>query len=720
MAYSLSATVAIVALAGLGVFVIERHRGRQANRLLGGFLLTVAGFLLSALAVQWLTSQSTRPIANLGIRDLSTWMQMANRMVIVFATLFPSLLLHFALEFPRPSLFARTRYVYALYLPGLLLLPLLLTRSLAPFPQFQSYPASPWFAIWRIWLLLYLLLSVVALYLSYRRAASRIEKQQLALMLVGLGVPFVALPVGWQFSGWVQSGWGNATWIFAAALLSYGIARYQLLDIRIAVRRALVYSSLTALVTLLYVGVALAVNLLSASLSDSLARVVNALLIVGIAILLIPTRERAQRVVDRLFFRGEVGRQEMLRQFSRELHTELTEEGVANCTLQRLVDALDANAAYLFMEDQGIFSAAYHHGGVAPRGLAQQFRRDDDLIRWLARYQEGATLEQMRLDPRFGTTYVRSWARLDAMDAALCLPLLNAESGLIGVIFVDRKRMGRAYNVDDLRFAQVVCNQAAIALESARLLRKTSEAERLAALGRMASAILHDLRTPIGGMMRCVETLGQDELPTEIRSRLAHSTLEMMNRLYHMAQQVLDYSRGGWELEYQAVQMRDFIQQHIPLLETDLQAHGISLALALDYEGEVVMDPNRISQVVYNLVSNARDAMPGGGILTLATSASDGEIRLSVADTGGGIPPERLNRIFEPFVSYKSDRGAGLGLSICRKIVVDHGGSIQVESQVGVGSSFVVSLPHRPSEKPADNHKHENANSEDPVHLSLR
>jgi signal transduction histidine kinase len=694
--YSISATLAIVALASLGVFVFERHRGRQANRLLGGFLLTVAGFLLSALAFQWLYSLSLRPIANLDIRDISTWMQAANRLVVLFATLFPPLLLHFTLEFPRAHLLARTRYVYALYLPGLILLSLLITRQLAPFPQFQSYPASPWFAVWRGWLLLYLLLGLIVLYVSYRRAVNRIEKQQLALMLLGLGVPLITLPVGWQFTTWTRTGWGNVTWIFTAILLSYGIARYQMLDIRVAVRRALVYSFLTALVTIVYVGIALAVNLLSAGLSDSMARLVNALLIVGIAVLLIPTRERAQGLVDRLFFRGEVGRQEMLQQFSRELHAELTEEGVANRTLQRLVDTLDATVAYLFMEQDGTFAAIYNHGRVAPRGLAQEFRSDDDLIRWLGRYQEGATVEQMRIDPRFGTAYVRSWARLDAMDATLCLPLLSGDGALIGAIFVGRKRLGGAYAPNDVRFAQVVCNQAAIALENAHLLRQASEAERLAALGRMASAILHDLRTPIGGIMRCVEALGQENLPTEARTRLADSALEMMNRLYRMAQQVLDYSRGGWELEFQQVSLREFVHQLMPLLQMDLQEHGISITLALDYEGEAVMDPNRISQVIYNLVSNARDAMSRGGTLTLGTSASDGEIRLSVTDTGVGIPPERLHRIFEPFVSYKSDRGAGLGLAICRKIVADHGGRIQVESQVGVGSTFVVILPRRP------------------------
>jgi signal transduction histidine kinase len=255
--------------------------------------------------------------------------------------------------------------------------------------------------------------------------------------------------------------------------------------------------------------------------------------------------------------------------------------------------------------------------------------------------------------------------------------------------------MRGSYGAGDIRFAQGVCNQAAIALENARLHRRASEAERLAALGRMASAILHDLRTPIGGMMRCVEALGQEELPPDARNRLAVSTLEMMTRLYHMAQQILDYSRGGWTLDMKEVPLGEFMRGLLPVIQADVQEHGIEVHLDLAYEGEVVMDPTRMSQVIYNLVSNARDAMPDGGVLTLGSRASDGEVSLTVADTGVGIPPERLQRIFEPFVSYKADRGAGLGLAISSKIVADHGGRILVQSEVGVGSTFTVVLPRR-------------------------
>ncbi|MDH7489942.1 MAG: hypothetical protein QHH80_10600, partial [Anaerolineae bacterium] len=99
--YSLGAVVAIGALAGLGVLVVERQRSRWANRLLGGFLLTVAGYLVSSLAFRWLASvPAIWPFTSLAVRDARAWAQAAHALSVLFASVFPSLILHFALEFP--------------------------------------------------------------------------------------------------------------------------------------------------------------------------------------------------------------------------------------------------------------------------------------------------------------------------------------------------------------------------------------------------------------------------------------------------------------------------------------------------------------------------------------------------------------------------------------------------------------------------------------------
>jgi two-component system NtrC family sensor kinase len=124
-----------------------------------------------------------------------------------------------------------------------------------------------------------------------------------------------------------------------------------------------------------------------------------------------------------------------------------------------------------------------------------------------------------------------------------------------------------------------------------------------------------------------------------------------------------------------------------------LSDRGIEVVTEWDYTGDVWMDPDRMAQVVYNIAANARDAMPGGGQLTVATRRADEWVEFRFTDTGPGVPPEIAGRIFQPFVSFGKRQGAGLGLAIARRIVLEHGGEIDVKSPTEGGATFVVRLP---------------------------
>jgi two-component system sensor histidine kinase HydH len=133
------------------------------------------------------------------------------------------------------------------------------------------------------------------------------------------------------------------------------------------------------------------------------------------------------------------------------------------------------------------------------------------------------------------------------------------------------------------------------------------------------------------------------------------------------------------------------------LVEPQARQAGIELEQALPPSlPDIRADRDRIKQVLLNLVLNAIEAMPTGGRLTLGAAASSAALTLRVTDTGSGIPPELLPRVFEPYVTTKT-RGLGLGLAIARRIVEAHGGRIEAESQVGQGTSFRVTLPREGS-----------------------
>jgi signal transduction histidine kinase len=142
------------------------------------------------------------------------------------------------------------------------------------------------------------------------------------------------------------------------------------------------------------------------------------------------------------------------------------------------------------------------------------------------------------------------------------------------------------------------------------------------------------------------------------------------------------------------VSLAEVVTRCLTLTGARLRATGVQTRVELpDSLQRVWADPDRLEQVLVNLVNNAIDAMSGAGELRIGARVQGDRVLLSVADTGEGIPEENLKRIFDPFFSTKPGKGTGLGLSISYGIVRDHGGSVWVESQPGEGSTFFISLP---------------------------
>jgi signal transduction histidine kinase len=220
------------------------------------------------------------------------------------------------------------------------------------------------------------------------------------------------------------------------------------------------------------------------------------------------------------------------------------------------------------------------------------------------------------------------------------------------------------------------------------------ETERLAAVGRMATSVAHDLRSPLGGILRSAEFLARPELSPDTRQKLSQSVISLARRLIHTTQGILDYvRRDKLPLRRVPCPLFEFLDEVLAVLEVDFSDWGIEVIRHCDYRGEVVMDADRIAQVVYNIAANARDAMPGGGTLAVATRQNGDQVEVRFSDTGPGVPEELRDRVFEPFFTYGKREGAGLGLSIARRIVEEHGGKLWIEGSEEGGATFVLSLP---------------------------
>lgn len=223
-------------------------------------------------------------------------------------------------------------------------------------------------------------------------------------------------------------------------------------------------------------------------------------------------------------------------------------------------------------------------------------------------------------------------------------------------------------------------------------------AERLATIGKMAAHVTHEIRNPLSSIALNVELLeeelGASEAQQEARSLLRAIKSEV-DRLTALSEQYLSVARQQ-PVRLEAEDVAALVAEAGEFVRRDLERHGVHLAIDVDEPVPTVMaDEAQIKQALYNLLRNAREAMPGGGrVRILVTAANGGGVDVVVDDEGGGIDAETRERMFEPFFTTKSvGKGTGLGLAAVHGIVTAHGGAITVESVIGKGTTFRILLP---------------------------
>jgi signal transduction histidine kinase len=237
--------------------------------------------------------------------------------------------------------------------------------------------------------------------------------------------------------------------------------------------------------------------------------------------------------------------------------------------------------------------------------------------------------------------------------------------------------------------------------EKLRLERALRHSEKLAALGRLASRLAHEIGTPLYVIQgRAEQLLQRGSLPEKDHGVL-NVIIAQIERISGFIRQLLMLSRRP-EPQLRTISLNEIVRRVWQAVDGQRNHSGVEVTLELAEELPLILgDPDQLQQVLLNLSVNALQAVGGTGCVTLSTRCVDnkspfagGAVEVVVTDTGPGIPPEHLPHIFEPFFTTKGvANGTGLGLAISREIILNHHGEIRVESTLGQGSRFIVSLP---------------------------
>ena len=530
---------------------------------------------------------------------------------------------------------------------------------------------------------------------SMLRGSSPAMRNRAKSIFIGLGLSCGA-SVAWQFASRIGPPHvpmsADQAMVLSAlfpVLITYAILKRNLFDIDAVLRASLSYFITTAFVLGVYFAmVALAGNLAARLAGHSTAVAVGSTMIA--ALCFHPIRLRAQRIVDRLWFRDK----ELLPQLIAALSALPGADGVpalADAALGPLRQLTGARGAALFVR------VPSPSPSPSPSSDPPVFERAcrDGAIGDLQRLPAGGALEQALV--RFG----RPQALSDLPDEAQreCAPLLaellvplQSKGALVGLLALGRGRS--SYGSQLVHALATVAPQLALSLENAMLVAEGVQRERLAALGQLAAVIVHEVKNPLGiikvsagGLRKRMEMAGDGA-----SAELAACVEDEVDRMDATVRRLLDLARPQAP-SLRPCDLASVIRQTLDRLQPDLAAAGILVHAELPDAPSVSADAEELRRALLNLFLNARQAMPTGGTLSVRLRPQAGAgVEIDVEDTGHGMDEATRRHLFRPFFTTRHG-GTGLGLAIVKRVIEDHRGAIHVESRVGEGSRFTLTLP---------------------------
>ncbi|MGC9357076.1 MAG: GAF domain-containing protein, partial [Anaerolineae bacterium] len=406
----------------------------------------------------------------------------------------------------------------------------------------------------------------------------------------------------------------------------------------------------------------------------------------------------------------------MLNEIGLTLTSSLNSSAVVQNALELIRRLFQADAVSLLQPDpetSDLFFVRALLGGQS-KEISQRLSAGEGLAGWSLTHRQPVLVEDAQRDPRY-------WSggenELDYTPHAVMVVPLLIEGEAIGIIIVGSRTVG-AFTSEDLQTLQALSSTLGVALENARLYedlkrllqeRERAQAqlvhtEKMAALGRLIASLAHEINNPLQAVQGCL-TLADEELmevsfERDALQRYIDIADKEIDRISVILRRMRDFYRPARH-QMETTDVHQVLASVLALTNKQLQHSGVSVEQ--DYMEQIPAlwaNPDHLKQVFLNLILNAIDAMPDGGILTVRTGVDtlhreEGRVpalRIDLADTGEGMDADTVSRLFEPFFTTKED-GTGLGLSISYGIIRAHEGEIEVQSQPGEGTIFIIRLP---------------------------
>ncbi len=397
--------------------------------------------------------------------------------------------------------------------------------------------------------------------------------------------------------------------------------------------------------------------------------------------------ERRQRELNALY------------EVEKELSAALDLDDLLSRILAQAITVLGGGAGSIaLVEPDGSLRFRTVQGPAAPRLIERTLPHGTGLLGWSIAHRQPAVVTDPANDPRHAADVAKEiGVRPQHLMVA---PLVEGDDAIGGIEIIDQRRAQRdgdsIWGDDDLKLLVLIAAQAAQAIGMARRRSEQSNRDRLASIGQMLAGLLHDLKTPMTIISGYAQLMAMAD-ESVVRDKYVDQIQRQFDLMAGMTREVLAFARGDTDLVVRKVYLHKFAEELQQQLGAALQGRGVELKIETKFDGVAFFDEHKLMRVFHNLTSNALEAMPDGGHLTVRIDHDPEAIIFAVTDTGPGIPPAMQNRLFELFATGRKG-GTGLGLAIVKKVVDDHHGTIACDTGPG-GTTFTVRLPlQRPEE----------------------
>jgi len=510
---------------------------------------------------------------------------------------------------------------------------------------------------------------------------------------------------------------------FYAMVVVYAIVTYRLMDINVAITKGSVF----AVVYTFVLGIPVAVWFWGRNYLFNKIGANWELVPVGIALILASLGPTVYGFVRRktvaTLFKERQRYQENLIAWAKEMTLTKDLRQLLVLIIRRVTKEIGISHARIYLLDKKAdqYVREVRYGKERRKQVGDSLTKNSPLIRILSESREKGPLLKEEVISHFETSEPEHLkeveGQLRSMGATIILPAFIGEE-LVSFLVLGTKRSKGIYTPDDLNMFKILTPQAALAIENAQFYQELKKAQatilqaaRLSSIGELATGFAHQIDNPLGiislGCQLCIrdmrDNLSQANLTEKERKILQDmkerldKVIDTAHRAADLVQRIRGYAKPS-DRDFEPIDLNSVMEDVLGLVQYQISRGGINVTKDIPQNLPKIRGIGvQLEQVFLNMTINACEAMVGKkGELTISARVGREDphrVEITLSDNGCGIPKENLNKLFDIFFTTKGSRGTGVGLSMAYRIVKDHSGDIDVESEVGKGSKFTVSLP---------------------------